>query len=299
MIIDCHAHLDARVLDVDRLAAKMDEHGIDRVVLMARITENVEPEKSATLLAVQRQMMDSSLLRPVAALVSTTFYDADGALRPMWRPFTAERTGYVKAMRPDNESVAAALELMPNRFWGWIFLNPKLDGDDAALYELERWRHIRGMVGLKVHPYWHHYPLTALGPVAGRAEELGLPLIIHLGFGGEGAYRWIINAFPRLKIIFAHAGMPFFRGLWPVVRDHRPAYIDVSSPHLSEAFVRRAVAAVGAPKVLYGTDSPYGFSTDDGTYDYGRVKGWVTRLPVSERDRALILGENFLRLIDA
>ena len=91
MVVDCHAHLDDRVLSLEMLSGKMDEEGIDRVVLIARITETVEPEKSAVLLAVQRTMMNSSLLRPAAAAVSTTFYDEHGALRPLWRPFTRGR----------------------------------------------------------------------------------------------------------------------------------------------------------------------------------------------------------------
>ncbi|MFQ5915294.1 MAG: amidohydrolase family protein [Nitrospinota bacterium] len=297
MIVDCHAHLDTRVLGLDDLVRKMDEQGIARSALMARITETVEPEKSATLLAAQRAMMNSSLLRPVAASVSTTFYDANGTLRPVWRLFTAGGQGYVKAMRPDNESVAAAIEERPDRFWGWIFLNPK--GNPGVLEELERWRSARGMIGVKVHPYWHQYPITDLAGIARRAEELGLPLLIHLGFGAQGAYRWLVETFPRLRVIFAHAGIPFFRALWPLVRTHPNAYTDLSSPHLSERFARRVVATVRPEKCLYGTDSPYGFSKETGSYDYGRVKGWIERLPVNERDRERILGDNFLGLIRA
>jgi len=116
-------------------------------------------------------------------------------------------------------------------------------------------------------------------------------------FLGQGNYRWLVESFPRLNIIYAHAGLPYFKALWPIVRDCPNAYMDLSSPHLSERFVRRAVAFTGPQKCLYGTDSPYGFSKEDGTYDYGRVKGWIDRLPVSERDRDLIFGENFLNLI--
>lgn len=297
MIIDCHAHFDPRVLDVDALVRKMDEHTIARVALMARITETVEPEKSATLLAAQRLMMNSSLFRPVAAAVSTTFYDARGNLRPPWRPFTRGGRGYVKSVVPDNESVARVLDRAPDRFWGWVFLNPKANA--GVFDDLERWRTRPGMIGVKVHPYWHQYPVTELAGVARRVQDLRLPMLVHLGFGAQGDYAWLVKMFPRLKIIFAHAGIPFFKTLWPLVRRHPHAWIDVSSPHLSERFVRRAVAVLGPEKCLYGTDSPYGFPAEDGSYDYGRVKGWIERLPVPERDRRRILGDNFMALIDA
>lgn len=295
MTVDCHAHLDTRVLNLSQLVRKMDQHGIDRVALMARITETVEPDKSAALLTIQRVMMNSPLLRPVAAFFSSTFYDTSGMLRGIWRPFTRGGQGYVKTVRPDNESVAAAVQMIPDRFWGWIFLNPK--GNSGVLDELERWRNVRGMIGVKVHPYWHDYPITDLAVIARRAEELGLPILVHLGFNAQGAYCWLVDTYPRLKIIFAHAGIPFYRQLWPLVHDHRNVYMDLSSSHLSESFVRKAVAAVGPEKCLYGTDSPYGFSESDGSYNYGRVKGWMDRLPVSARDRDKILGENFLGLI--
>src|SRR5262245_33503180 len=101
MIIDCHAHLDVRSLPVAQLIAKMDAHGITRAVLIARITEAVEPEKSATLLAIQRRLMNSDALRPVAHAASHTFYDENGELRSLWRPFTQGGRGYVKTMHMD------------------------------------------------------------------------------------------------------------------------------------------------------------------------------------------------------
>lgn len=301
MIVDCHAHFDARVLDVGTLVDKLDEQAIGRAVLIARITETVEPEKSAVLLAVQRHMMNSSVLRQAAAAASLTFYDGHGRLRPVWKPFTRGRAGYVKAMRPDNESVMAAVAKAPDRFWAWVFLNPARGGaaGGSAADELERWRTAPGVVGVKVHPYWHRYPITALAPALENAERRGLPVLVHLGFGAQGDYRWLLETFPRLAVIFAHAGMPYFKALWPLVRGRARTYVDLSSPHLSERFVRAVVAAVGPEKCLYGTDSPYGFSLLDGSYDYGRVKGWIDRLPVDTRTRGRILGDNFCELIGA
>lgn len=296
MVVDCHAHLEPRLLDVPGLLRKMDAHAIARVVLIPRITDTIEPEKSEALLALQRAMMNSTLLRPLTAAVSRTFYARDGALRALWRPFTAGGAGYVKTRETDNASVVAALEKAPDRLWGWVFLNPCLPR--PVLEELEQWRSVRGMIGIKVHPYWHGYPLTRLGPLASRAQELGLPVLVHLGFDGRGAVRWLLETYPALKVIFAHAAMPYYKALWPVLRAHRNAYVDLSSGHLSEGFARTAVRAVGAEKCLYGTDSPYGFGTPDG-YDYGAIKEWIERMPVTARERDRMLGGNFLELVRA
>ncbi len=296
MIIDCHAHLDQRMLPLDALVGKMDQYGIERVALIPRVTENEVTDKSKTLLTAQRVMMNSTFLRPLAASASKSFYDAEGNLRPMWRPFTASGGDYVKWVETDNESISEVLKAHPHRFFGWIFLNPK--NNSEILDELERWRSVEGMIGIKVHPYWHQYPIRALEPIARRAEELSLPMLVHMGFGEQGDFGWLADAFPRLKIIYSHCGRPYYKKVWSQVRDRPNSFMDISSDHLSERFVRKAIKLVGAAKCLYGTDSPYGFTAGDGSYDYGEILSWVERLPLSDRDRRSILGDNFLGLID-
>ena len=92
--------------------------------------------------------------------------------------------------------------------------------------------------------------------------------------------------------------MPYFGDLWSYARDHRNLYVDLSSPYLDEAVARAAVAALGPERCLYGTDAPYGFPEPDASYDYGRIRGWVERLPITTAARERVLGGNFLELID-
>ena len=74
------------------------------------------------------------------------------------------------------------------------------------------------MIGVKLHPHWHGWPLTDAIPIAQRCEELGLPILIHLGFGARGAWRVLADAAPRLRLIFAHAGIPHYDRLWGAIR---------------------------------------------------------------------------------
>jgi len=67
--------------------------------------------------------------------------------------------------RPDNASVAAVVRAHPDRFLGWIFLNPRAA---VGLDELERWRTVPGMIGVKLHP------LTFTRQV-GRTKTTGQP----------------------------------------------------------------------------------------------------------------------------
>ena len=130
-------------------------------------------------------------------------------------------------------------------------------------------------------------------PLLTRVEELGLPVLIHLGFRKRGDFRSICARFPKLRVISAHAGFPFYRDLWRYRNECPNLFVDLSSPYIDEALARAAVAAMGAERCFYGTDAPYGFEESDGSYDYAEIKGWVERMPVNSNERERILGAGF------
>jgi predicted TIM-barrel fold metal-dependent hydrolase len=124
-----------------------------------------------------------------------------------------------------------------------------------------------------------------------------MPVLIHLGFGRRGDFRAIASRFPKLVVISAHAGFPFFQDLWAHRNDCPNLHVDLSSPYVDEKLVRAAVAAMGPERCIYGTDAPYGFHESDGSYDYAEIRSWVERLPVSTRGREQIFHENFGRIV--
>ena len=50
MIIDCHCHLDERVLTVEEMLTRMDQSGVDKVALMGAIVDPF-PEPSPFLVS--------------------------------------------------------------------------------------------------------------------------------------------------------------------------------------------------------------------------------------------------------
>ncbi|KAB2890862.1 MAG: amidohydrolase [Kofleriaceae bacterium] len=285
-VIDVHAHWEPRMLDVPAMLAKMDAKRIDKVALIPAMNDPLPDETPEALLKVLRFAMRSC--HPLAQALNVAFMTDEGNLRLKGRVFEIYA-------RPDNAAVARVLAEHPDRFLGWIFLNPRAA---IGIDELERWRHRPGFVGVKLHPHWHGWKVEEAIPIATRCEELGLPILIHLGFARKGEWRVLADACPRLTMIFAHAGMPHFDRMWGAIRDYPHLYLDVSSPYLDEALARDAVRAVGAERTLYGTDAPYGFHDDEGhTYDYGAIRGWVERLPLAAREIDAVLGGNVERLI--
>lgn len=285
MIIDSHAHYDPHLLPVESIVAKMDAAGVDRVALIPAMNGPL-PGTPELLLALARKLSMSASGRLVVEAVHRRMLTSDGNLR---------LSGEIVPVysRPDNEGVVALCRTT-DRFLGWIFLNPR--HDPHVLEELERLRGERGMVGIKLHPHWHDYRSEILRPLLRRAEELGLPALIHLGFRKRGDFRSICAEFPRLRVISAHAGFPFYKDLWRYKSECPNLYVDLSSPYIDEKLARAAVAAMGPERCLYGTDAPYGFDHGGAGYDYGAIKGWIDRMPLNGRARDWILGENFREL---
>ena len=287
VIIDSHAHFDPRLLDVEAILAKMDAAGVDRIAMIPAMNDPLPPTPER-LLAVMRRLSGSRAGRVIVEATHRALLTPEGDLR---------LSGQVVSIysRPDNEGVARLVAAHPGRFLGWIFLNPR--NNPRVLDELERWRAVPGMIGVKLHPHWHDYRTEILGPVLRRAEELRLPVLIHLGFGKRGDFRAICRQHPRLKVISAHAGFPFYRDLWAYRGECDNLYVDLSSPYIDEALARAAVQAMGAERCLYGTDAPYGFHEHDGSYDYGEIRRWVERMPLSAEMRGRIFADNFGEIV--
>ncbi len=66
MIIDCHAHFEPRMLELDRFIAKMDEARVDRVALIPAMNDPL-PETPKRLLATMRALMQSRRRCSIAA----------------------------------------------------------------------------------------------------------------------------------------------------------------------------------------------------------------------------------------
>lgn len=229
MIIDAHAHLEEE-LSVAGTIAAMDEAGIARSVLIAAAQEPVPPFPAAGP-AIMRGCMSVPALR-----------------MPMYR---IARATMKQKPRPDNEGVFAAARAHPDRFLPFAFVNPLLPD---AREELER-RLAEGARGVKLHLWFHRYRLPDALAVLRMAEQNGLPVLAHLGFGPAEDVRTALEAAPKLKLVLAHAGIPHYERLWEEPR----LFFDVAAPQLtSKRTIARLLDAVGPARVLFGSDSPVG-----------------------------------------
>jgi predicted TIM-barrel fold metal-dependent hydrolase len=175
-----------------------------------------------------------------------------------------------------NDYIAEVVQKYPDVFIGWCSVDPWKGR--AAIKELERAVTDLGLRGLKVHPITQRffpsderfYPLWA------KAQELGIPVIIHTGHTGIGAgtpggtglklkysrpipYIDDVAAdFPELTIIGAHPSWPWQEEMLSCALHKRNVYIDLSgwSPKYFAPSLIQYSNTLLQDKVLFGSDFP-------------------------------------------
>ena len=131
-----------------------------------------------------------------------------------------------------------------------------------------------GIRCLKIHPPHQLFPanaytmgLESLGRIYGRAEERGLPVLIHTGtsifpgarckYGRPMELDDVALDFPDLTIIMAHGGRPLWMDeAFFILRRHKNVYLELSGipPKKLLTYFPR-LAEIG-DRVVWGTDWP-------------------------------------------
>lgn len=286
MIIDCHYHLETRLLTLDDLIHKMGQSGVTRVALMAPMVEPF-PEPAPFLVGMLQFFLTHSVTRGIGKALVANF-TPEGDVKILGKAYRIEK-------EMDNDLVFNTVKMHPDKFFGWVFVNPKSSKD--PLVELDRYKDTPGFVGVKAHPFWHHYEPVKLAPVAQKLRVLGKPLLIHVGFGAEGDFMSLVREVPEVKIIIAHAGFPLYYHTWKEIKDHKNIYVDLSqTSYVGDRITKDAVEFLGVERCIFGTDGPFGFHGKEGKYDYGFIKRRIERLFSDPGVRKRLLGENFAEI---
>ena len=181
-------------------------------------------------------------------------------------------------------------------------INPFMVSNPAQ--ELERCVLEMGFQGLKLYPTYQGFYAndSMIYPVYAKAQELGIPVMIHTGssiFSGArlkyGDPLWIDDVavdFPELTLIQAHGGRGFWyqRALF-MARLHKNVYVEIAGlpPHkLLDYFPDLEKSA---DKIIFGSDWP-------GLRSIKQNLEAIRSLPLADDTKAKILGENAARLLD-
>ena len=162
---------------------------------------------------------------------------------------------------------AEAIEMVVkhgDRLGGMLWVNPR---DPAWKADVARALQ-HGFYGIKIHPPLDHYAVerAALDEVFACAQEHHWPILTHADSDrtpmSSLCYEPLIKAYPDVVLILAHLRLEAMT----LARRYDNVYLDTT--YVDPLIVEIGVAAVGADKILFGSDAAEGF-------DVGHVPGVV------------------------
>lgn len=200
-----------------------------------------------------------------------------------------------------NEDVAEFCSHSP-RLIPFASIDPNTSENPAD--ELEEWVRHQGFKGLKLYPtYQHFYPNeTKIYPLYAKAQELGIPVLLHIGSSiftgsrlkyGDPIYLDDVAVdFPELKLLQAHSGRPcWYQKALTLARIHANVYLEVSGLPPKNLLTYFPELERIAHKVVYGSDWP-AVPTIKENIDT------LQALKIKEEAKNKILGENAARLLN-
>lgn len=193
-----------------------------------------------------------------------------------------------------NAFLADAMEKRPDRILGFIRVNPHLL--EHALKRIDAGVKHQGFRGIKLHPRNEAFAINSEDlafHIAELAAKLEVPLLIHTGepdtygFAQPTLVGGLADAFPDVTMIIGHMGKRLFEDAILVARWFENIVLETS--FRSPRHIARAVKRVGADRVVYGSDMPFGIP---------EVEMMKIRLcDISPKEREMVLGINMARIL--
>jgi predicted TIM-barrel fold metal-dependent hydrolase len=212
---------------------------------------------------------------------------------------TTTDADFEKLARSNPDVTLKALERWPKMLLGMIQLNGNNVRD--SLDALNRWLRDGPMLGVYfpgggpaalpcTHRNFH--------PLVERIAELRGVIMQHTWFktGGKqspGASTpselvELAAKYPEQKFLCAHAGGEWERGI-RAVQDSPNILVETSGFDATAGFIEMAVRELGAERIVFGSHLP--------SRSLGTELGKVIGAEMSEREKKLILGENYRHLL--
>jgi predicted TIM-barrel fold metal-dependent hydrolase len=272
MIIDGHSHACGKFLTVENILEALDKNGVDKVVL---VPGELNSKSEYSLPNIAERFPRHNVVKATNLLTK----------------FIMKLTGKVKDIPAGNEYVYDITTVAADRiiqfFWITTGVKNKTDYLDS---KFANWK----FHGVKLHQCWENFSIDSefFNEVAAWTENHDLPLFIHLYSDSEVTK--LINYkrnHPQLKLIVAHLfGLELF--IKENFKDNN-LYFDTSPLQLISNYrIKKAIDFVGADKVLFGTDTPYGAKDN-----IGRSINRIKSLDISIEEKDLILGMNMKKLL--
>jgi len=224
--------------------------------------------------------------------------DAAGVDKSVIVAIDAETISHYKV---SNEEVSEAVKRYPDRLIGFASVDPHKG--KLALDELDYAINKLGLKGLKFIP--HLIELCPndklMYPLCEKAQELGIPVLFHTGthFHAGTKIKYcqpifiddIAVDFPKLKIVMAHFGFPWFAEAMAVVQKNENVYFNIAgwAPRHIPELVVTYMNSILSQKALFGSDWPL--------ISRKRILEELRQLPLKEESLNRIITQNPKKLL--
>ena len=189
-----------------------------------------------------------------------------------------------------NAEAYEIYEKFPNAYVPGIHIHPNFP--ELSCSEVEKYAD-KGvkLIGELVHYLmgWS-YENKTLFEILSLAEERGMVLSFH-PTGNTSAMETIVKQFPKMNVVIAHLdGYGLYDWSIETMKKCENLYFDISAHGAErEGMLCNTVNAVGAERILYGTDFP-GYSSE-------KFINYVLSERISDSDREAIFYKNAERLL--
>jgi predicted TIM-barrel fold metal-dependent hydrolase len=239
--------------------------------------------------------------------------------------YSVAQAALIASLPGDEDSVAAAVALYPDRFWGFFMANPTSPDGIARVQTALNGGSLQGVC---LFPAMHRYSVAdpRVRPVfEAAAAHPGTVVFVHCGMLTVGVRRKLGLAspfdmrysnpidlhavameFPQVNFVVPHFGAGYFREALMLCDLCPNVYLDTSSSNswvriqaermdLKDVF-RKALEVVGPGRLLFGSDSSY-FPRGWHAQIYQRQVETLYDIEIAADHASMILGGNLQRLL--
>ncbi|MCP4640420.1 MAG: amidohydrolase [bacterium] len=189
----------------------------------------------------------------------------------------------------ENRAVLDAMAACPGRILG--YLRPWPTREPPTVREAEA--RLSRYTGLKLYDYRDvTYLYDGYGPYLAAANERCMPVLFHT-WGQDvqlDAIRTLAARYPDTSMLAGHSGSANEAAYVQLAHDAPNVYLDLTYSLSPRGLVRRLVDAVGAERVVWGSDVAL--------FSQGQQLGKVLGADIPEADKVKILGGNARRILD-
>jgi hypothetical protein len=193
-------------------------------------------------------------------------------------------------MAVDNDAVSQAVKRYPDRLVGYAHIDPR--DVDLALHEVDRCLRDLGLTGVKMHSNFDHFvPFDDdVLRVMDRISSYQVPVLFHTAeeYSRPLQIAYVAREFPKVPVILGHFGYIASLEVIPAAKLSDNVYLETSI-HGEMPVYEEAIHRVGADRVLFGTDTPYG--------NHAVELKKIEVLNITAEDRKKILGENARKIL--